>query len=79
MKVEIIETRTSTVNNKTLTSMAVIIQRRKIWIDGDLEGVTVNGNYAEFNDNDFCVVQRKNDKGNYIKLMPKFTMEISAI
>lgn len=80
MLVNIIETRKSTLEGgKVLISHALIIQRRKVWCDGDVEDVTFTATTADFDTAKFVVVQRTNENGSFLKLMPKFSLELSAI
>lgn len=80
MTAKILETRKTTLQDGTvLITIAVLVQRRKIWLDSDLENVTLTETSADFDEKLFVVVKKQNERGEYLKLMPRFSLELSTI
>ena len=77
MKAQIISTKlTTTLEGVELKSFAILVQRRKLWVDASMEGVVFDevAKSATFDHTQFSYVAKTNENGTYLKLMPLFLL-----
>lgn len=83
MEAQIIEIKKSIslIDKTELKSYALLIQRRKIWVDATLDGIVFNEEkkVATFDHTQFNYDHKTNAKGSYLKLMPIFSIAPSGM
>jgi hypothetical protein len=79
MKSAIISTKTSVKDGQSLTTLAILVDRRKVWADSDLVNYKEGDKEVSFDNSTMVLVKKTNANGAFLKLMPKLSMEISEV